>query len=183
EFKGGRDFPILLDSDHDDDEIKDLRVLTFDKNEVIVIDDDDEEEINTKDLKRKALPSDSEDGEECSNKKFKNVEKAEDNSLGDFIPIEPITISDLKEPERVFIRSDFASNADYESEVKTKGIEDLKNLRRLKRITNDKTTNVKNIKNLRTDLPKIPEIEDPYFSQMAVGYRLFNKQWEALEYL
>ncbi|RIB07322.1 hypothetical protein C2G38_2252690 [Gigaspora rosea] len=209
EFKGGRDFPILLDSDHDDDEIKDLRVLTFDKNEVIVIDDDDEEEINTKDLKRKALPSDSEDGEECSNKKFKNVEKAEDNSLGDFIPIEPITISDLKEPERVFIRSDFASNADYESEVKTKGIEDLKNLRRLKRITNDKTTSnmtrekinnikrnlaelnslitsnryVKNIKNLRTDLPKIPEIEDPYFSQMAVGYRLFNKQWEALEYL
>ncbi|KAF0364516.1 ribonuclease 3 [Gigaspora margarita] len=210
DFKGCRDFPILLDSD--DDEIKDLRVLNFDKNEVIVIDDDDEEEINTKDLKRKALPSDSEDGEECSNKKFKSAEKVEDNSLGDFIPLEPITLSDLNEPERVFIRSDFASNAIYELEVRNlqeqKNFEDLKNLRKLKKLTIKKTSSmtsdkitkikknlaeinslitsnryVKNIKNLRTDLPPIPPILDPCFASMAVGYRDFNKQWEALEFL
>ncbi|CAG8725009.1 36193_t:CDS:2, partial [Gigaspora margarita] len=164
DFKGCRDFPILLDSD--DDEIKDLH------------------------LKRKALPSDSEDGEECSNKKFKSAEKVEDNSLGDYIPLEPITLSDLNEPERVFIRSDFASNAIYELEVRNlqeqKNFEDLKNLRKLKKLTIKKTssmTNVKNIKNLRTDLPPIPPILDPCFASMAVGYRDFNKQWEALEFL
>ncbi|CAG8803389.1 10545_t:CDS:2, partial [Racocetra persica] len=144
------EFPIIIDCDDDDRDFQ-----SGDRESPIVLDSDDEKDLH---LKRKSLPNDHAGP---SNKKLKSV-KVEDDTFGEFIPIEPITLSDLNTPQRDFLRS-------YDKSTTIHG----------------KSTTIyeKGVTNLRTDLPPIPPIDDPCLAKMAVGYHSHNDQWETLEFL
>ncbi|CAG8473388.1 5332_t:CDS:2 [Racocetra fulgida] len=99
------EFPIVIECDDDDRDFK-----SGDRESPIVLDSDDEKDLH---LKRKSLPNDHDNGAGPSNKKLKSM-KVEDDTLGEFIPIEPITLSDLNAPQRVFLHSDDKPNGIHE---------------------------------------------------------------------
>ncbi|CAG8713651.1 27984_t:CDS:2 [Dentiscutata erythropus] len=165
------EFPIIIDCD-DEKHFKD-----GDREFPILLDSDDDD---NKDFHVLAFDKNE----------FKSV-KVEDDSLGDFIPVEPLTLSDLNEPERVFIRGDYASNEFYDLEaINSQGVRNLQGRRNflvgtnlLQSVKKLKHGDIGYIKDLRTDLPPIPLITDETFYAMATGYHSFNEQWEALEFL
>ncbi|CAG8572358.1 13129_t:CDS:2 [Cetraspora pellucida] len=160
-------FPIIIECDDDRD------FQSGDRESPIVLDSDDEKDLH---LKRKSLPNDCDNGVGPSNKRLRSV-KVENDTLGDFIPLEPITLSDLNTLQPVFLRSTQNFNGIYASKsMKKKQKAELNQFIDSNRL-------IKGITNLRTDLPPIPPIDDPCFATMAVGYHSHNDQWETLEFL